>query len=1442
MLTKLSVKKPYTVIVAVALVVILGIMALMGIKTDLLPDVDYPYVVVITPYEDASPEEVESVVTKRVEEALASVNHIKHISSVSTEGKSIVDVEFDQNADMDSVVAEIRECFEPLKDDWGSDVGTPVIKKINPDTMPVVVATLDVAGEDAAGTSSFINDNLMSYFNGIDGIADVSIIGMVNEQIQITIDQEKLAAVNETIYNAIDGDYEKARAALSATDAELNSASSQLSSDLLKQTAAIDSQVRSLNSEMARAEATVASKQSEKDTLSKEITTLTEEKTALEAKEILTAEETARLAEIETKLTADNKELTEIQSDINEAQATVNSRENQIAALQSQRAALTAQMTSAEAEIAGSKASITSQLSDLDVSEESAKAEADLASLITIDMVSTMLSAQNFSSTAGSLALGNKEYSVKVGDKIDSVEELQNLVLFHFNLEGVENVLLSDVANVATVNNSDDIYAKINGHDGVLISFMKQSDESAAAAAANVWSALNTVSSKYPAVTITPLSDQSVYIDRVTGAVGQNLIIGAVLAILILILFLRDLRPTLVVAISIPASILFAVALMYFTGVTLNIFSLAGLALGVGMLVDNAIVVMDNIYRCRGIGLSPKDAAIEGTKQVGGAIIASTLTTICVFLPLVFTDGLSRELFTDIGLTIAYALLASLFIAFTLIPALSASLLKRVDRSFRRAKEPVKDKYESILRWVLCHRVFTLLFVLMLLIFSVIFAVSRGTSFMPKADSTEMTLTITMQEPATESVLWQTTDNVVSLLMEMDDVSSVGAVQDTGGTVSLNGASEGHSTTVYVVWKEDKAHSSSELSDMILKDTENLGCDIDISIGSYDLSSLYQEGVNIVIRGDDLGVLSNIADDMGDLLLSVDGITNVKDTMDTATPSLKVTVDKTAAMNYGLTVSEVYDFIADAISNSANATSLSDTDVIVIDDSAEDIGLADIQNLTMEITDDEDNVSSITIGSIAAITEEAGAPVIYRNNQERYMTASAEVADGYNVGLISDEVTELIAGYTIPAGYSITIEGESSVIGDSLYDLMLILGLALLLMYLIMVAQFQSLLSPFIVMITVPLAFTGGFIALLLSARDISVVAVVGFLLLSGVIVNNGIVLVDYINQLRKSGKLLTEAIIEGGRTRLRPIVMTAVATALAPITLACGFGMGAEMIQPMAIVIIGGMIYATFMTLFVVPALYDLLLRRGEDDIAESGLEYQANDEGERESYLMERRRDGDLEEDKIEEDEDEDEEDEEKPGLFQRIFKRKRKDGDLEEEEGDGEEDDEDEEDDEEDEEPRRGFFCRRRKIDEDEDGDGEEDEDDEDEEDDEEDEEPRRGFFRRRRKIDEDEDDEYEEDEEEEEPVKKRRFLWFGRRSRNEEEEEAETAEDDGEDYYGLKQRRTRYHFNEIKESLSENGLREAKETEKAKGETKAGETPSQAGNEKPQNGRRLGREQE
>ena len=1209
MLTKWSVKKPYSVIVAVAIILVLGVAAFLGIRTDLLPDVDYPYAVVITNYPDASPEEVEEIVTRPIEKALASVGRVTNMNSVSTEGKSIVTVEFSQSTNMDSVVAEMREVFEPLSDDWSRSVSTPSIQKVNPDTMPVIVASVDLEGSDSAEISKFLNETLMTYFDGIEGIADMSVIGLVSEQVQITIDPEKLAAVNETIFQAISGDYAKARAALEATDAELSGASSQLSSALLNQTSSIDNQLRSLNSQLSRAKATAAASSERADALKEQIADLEQRLAAYsggDEERELTEEEAADINSLQTSLTTAKAQLTAAEASVTDNNGTVASLQSEIANLENQREALTLQMGNSESELAESKASITKQLSDLSAAEETAKAEADLRSMITTEMVSTMLAAQNFSSTAGSLALGNREYAVKVGDRISSVDELENLVLFHFNLDGVSDVLLSDVANVSLVNDSGNVYSRINGHDGVLISFVKQSDYSTTEVAENIWNTFDEISKAYPQVTITPLSDRSLYIDRVRTGVWDNLLYGAVLAIVVLVLFLRDYRPTLVVATAIPVSLLFAVALMYFTGVTLNVFSLAGLALGVGMLVDNSIVVMENIYRCRTSGMSRAAAAMTGVRQVGPAIVSSTLTTICVFLPVVFTDGLSRQLFADVGLTIAYALLASLLIAFTLVPAMSSNILRNMKPKSMNFGRRALTKYESILRWVLEHRVFVLLFACVLLVFSAVFAVSRGSSFLPETDSTEMTLSVTMEEETTKEVLWNTTDKIVELLRDMDDVKSVGAVNDAGGTISMLGdVSEGNATNVYVVLKDNKKHSCGEIAETLLAETENLGCRIDVSIGSYDLSSLYNDGIQITVCGEDLSELASITRDMGDLLLSVEGADNVRSTMDTATPTLRVSVNKTEAMRYGLTVSDVYDFISMSISNSANATTLSEngsdgTDVIVIDGNSGDLSLADIQNLKMTVSNDDGTTSDVVIGSIATISEEEGPPVIYRDNQIRYMTASADVADGYNVGLVSDEIRQLVEGYQPPEGYTVTISGEESAISDSFGDLLFVMCLALLLMYLIMVAQFQSLRLPLIIMVTVPLAFTGGFLALLISGKDFSVIAVVGFLLLSGIVVNNGIVLVDYIDQLRRAGKGLSASIIEGCRVRLRPVLMTASTTILALLTLAAGVGLGAEVIQPMAIVVLGGLLYATCVTLFVVPVIYDLVLRRRSDAAVE--------------------------------------------------------------------------------------------------------------------------------------------------------------------------------------------------------------------------------------------------
>ena len=734
---------------------------------------------------------------------------------------------------------------------------------------------------------------------------------------------------------------------------------------------------------------------------------------------------------------------------------------------------------------------------------------------------------------------------------------------------------------------------------------------------------------------------------------------------------------------------------------------------------------------------------------------------------------------------------------------MAAGVLRNVNTKNSYFSDFMKEKYCTVLRWALGHRIFVLFFALLVLVFSGYFAISAGTSFLPETESAEMTLTVKMDENASDETLWETTDQISEILLGMDDVKSVAAVADRGGMISSGGVSDGNATIIYVVLEDKKKISCATLEDMILLQTKDLDCDIDVSAGSYDISSLYDDGIHITVSGDDLAVLADITADMGELLLSVEGLDNVKSSVDTATPTLKVSVNKPEAMKYGLTVSEVYEFISRSIKNSANATTLSDTDtdVIVIDGGAGDLELADIQNLKIHVQDENGVVTEVPVGSIAVISEEAGAPVIYRDNQIRYMTASATITDGYNVGLVSEEVNELIAGYEAPEGYRISVSGEETVIDTSSRDLLLMIGLAFLLIYLIMVAQFQSLRTPLIIILTVPLSFAGGFLALLISGGDMSVVAMVGFLLLSGIVVNNGIVLVDYINRLRRFGKVLGVAIIEGACTRMRPILMTASTTVLAVLTLAFGLGNGAELVQPMAIVVLGGMIYAIFVTIFVLPALYDLILRRKADTVAETEQGFRLDDDGtedeedlesaenaeaeaepasqdkpEKQGFLARFKRSEEEDEDDEEEEDldDEDEEEEEKPRF--RFFRHRKEEEDEDEEEN--------EEDlDEEDEKPRFRFFRRR---DEDDDEDLEEDSEDE-EEDDEDEEKPRFRFFHRRHTEDEEDiEEEDEEDDEDDEEVTPRRrrfpFSLFGKKA----EEEEEDDEDDDEDYYGIRSR--------------------------------------------------------
>ena len=871
----------------------------------------------------------------------------------------------------------------------------------------------------------------------------------------------------------------------------------------------------------------------------------------------------------------------------------------QESAVNSQLGAAGSQISEGLSQVIDGQSQVDTALEQMDDTRETALENADITQAVTMETIAGILTAQNFALPAGYVKEGGVSWLIRVGDKLRSEEELSSLVLFDMGIEDMDPIYLTDVADVYYSNNAAETYAKLNGIDAVLLSFSKQSNYSTAEVSDNVNATFRSLTEAHPGLRFTMLADQGDYIDLVVGTVLKNLMYGAFLAILVLILFLKDVKPTLVIACSIPISVVFAFVLMYFSNITLNVISLSGLAIGVGMLVDNSVVVIENIYRLRNKGVPAAQAAVSGTVQVLGSITASTLTTVCVFLPIVFIQGITKELFTDMALTIAYSLFASLIVAMTLVPAMSSGLLKNAHEKPHRLFDVVMKGYRGVLNGCLNHRFLTLFVAVDLLVISIMAAVKNGTGFMPAMDSTQVSVNITMPEESEWEDCVAMTDEVAKRILTVPGVESVGAM--IGGSLfsARGGGSSDNSSTIYVILSEEKELSSQEVAKRINNLCEDLEADVSASgSASMDLSSLSGSGVSIRVMGNDLDDLRNTAMALADRLSQVEGIAEADSGIEDPTPELRITVNKNEGAKQGLMVAQVYQEIAKALSTSTTATTLVENNneysVIVTDEGKTEMTLDDIRSFTFTVTDrNTGEEKTVALKDIATITETEALSSISRYEQNRYLTVQGTLADGYNIGLVSQEVERELAKVDLPDGVSLVYSGENETINEAFRQLGLMLILALAFIYLIMVAQFQSLKSPFIVMFTIPLAFTGGFMGLWALDMEVSVIALLGFVMLSGIVVNNGIVLVDFVNQLRAEGTGKREALLEAGVTRMRPILMTAITTILGLLTMAMGVGMGSEMMQPIAVVTIGGLSYATFMTLFVVPVMYDLLNRK---------------------------------------------------------------------------------------------------------------------------------------------------------------------------------------------------------------------------------------------------------
>ena len=1282
MLSKFSVRRPYTVVVAVVLVLILGAISFINLQTDLLPSIDLPYILIATSYPGASPEEVEMVVTKPVEQTVATVSNIKNISSISRENSSVVILEFNNDVNLDSATIEINSMLDLVKPAWPDSVGSPMVMRLNPDMLPIMVAAVDVEDMDLIEISQLVSQDIIPELESVNGVAAVTGVGLLEERVEVIVDGDKIADLNKKILAQVDSELAQAEEELMKAKQEIDNGKSRLEAEEKKQSekisqgqealAAAKKQIEEAEAQMTAGELELDKAESElraklieinqqesqlkavqellvklpkmkqdeareallnifknlpdeiKDKIGQELDKL--EKSLVEGNRLRVGELKQTIENLSQELESNLKMISAGKAEMEKGLKEISAKKEELVKQKSLLASKKDELRSKEQELATGKLMLTMEmgkartqlemgeqtlnekLDEFEKAKEEAFKKASLDGVITSEMVSGILTAQNFSMPAGSISDEDGEYLVKVGEEIKTVEELENLVLFDTGDKGIGKIYLKDVANISKLDNSEETYAKVNGNNAVMLTFQKQSNFSTAEVADSIRKKIQELSSQHPGLNITTLMDQGVYIDIVVDSVLENVIYGGILAILVLILFLKDFRPTIVIAVSIPISLIFAIAMMYFTGVTINVISLGGLALGVGMLVDNSIVVIENIYRLRNLGMSPKEAATEGAKEISAAIISSTLTTVCVFLPIVFVKGISRQVFVDMGLTIAYSLIASLIVALTLVPAMASNMLIRVSEKRNKTFERFTNLYSRILAWSLRHRALVMIVVVALMGVSIYLGASMGTAFIPDMDTPQMSVSIEMPKESTFEDAVKMSDTVVERIMGIEGIDTIGAFQ-SGLMESIGGAGGGSNSNVvnlYLLLDENKKISNREIEKQIYALTDDLECDISVSTSNMDLSALGGEGIEVIVKGREIDTLQDIASDIAKIFEETEGTIDVSDGIEETMTELRIIVDKEKTMENGLTVAQVFSKVNSVISKGKTATTLSvdnkDYPVIVIDKARQDMTKESLAELAIKGTKDGEEVE-VTIGDIAQIVEGRGLASIRRDSHERYLSVSAGIDPDYNIGLVSREFENKLKDYKLPEGYKIEFSGENKLIDDSLRDLGFMILLAVVFIYLIMVAQFQSLLSPFIVMFTIPLAFTGGLIALAITGHVISVVSLLGFLVLSGVVVNNGIVFVDFTNQLRERGLDKTEALMEAGKTRLKPILMTAITTILGLFTLALGVGMGAEMLQPLAIVSIGGLTYAAALTLLVVPVMYHLLHRDSKNKaIGEGG------------------------------------------------------------------------------------------------------------------------------------------------------------------------------------------------------------------------------------------------
>ena len=1300
---KFSVKKPFTVLVAVIMVLMLGFVSISNMQTNLLPDVNTPYLMVVTVYPGASPERVESEVSDVMQNALGTVAGVEKVTATSAENYSLLLMQFSDDTDMNSAMVKVSNKVDQTTASLPSSCLTPSIIEYSLNMNAFMTVAVSREGSDVYDLSEFVSDTLVPYVERKGGVSSVSTNGLIEKMVQVQLSQEKIDAINEKLLEVIDVQLADARKQLESAEAQIEAGrkeynrqfknySNTVSDTMMQEMSGqvgdaievVRKQAQALLDSVNQLIAVVQEPEIQQalidvrdglqrvmdkfnETGMKDIDSLIEIVTELRD---ITDKLTGALQQLQQRLNtesgtegstaADLADDLQVQQSLNTVYNTLNdvikamddvpgltkTFSDAIGNFSQQQMQAYMKFTEAREMLNEYEKQLAEAKQTYADAEEKAMASSDVSKLLDIDTLAQLIYAQNFSMPAGYVKdSSGKSWLLKVGEEYDSIEDISGALLLH--VDGFGDVRLSDVADVEVIDNAEASYTRLNGERAAVLKIYKGATSSASKVSDNCLSAFQELEAQYDGLHVVVLSNQGNYITIIVKSILSSMVIGAALAIIVLAIFLRDVKPTLVVGFSIPLSVLFAVVLMYFTGMDLNVMTLAGLSLGIGMLVDNSIVVIENIYRLRGRGVPAARAAVQGAKQVGMSVVASTLTSVCVFLPVVFSSSIVKSLMQPMSLCIGYCLMASLIVALTVVPAAASTVLKKAEPKQLKWFDKIQDKYAKSLEWCFRHRALPLLAAVVLLAFCGWRVFSMGVELLPTITSNEAIVTLSTTKDLSKEDSYAIAGKAVEAMLEVDHVEEVGITTDTrvagmdigqlglptAITDLLNAANSYGTYQVNVMLDESLSSSEIETARQALEDAlsgiEDCTAKVEIS-GMQELTSQLASGLSVKIYGADAETLSQLSEKVVDIVNDTEGFANATNGLGSGDATINLHIDRDKVRSYGLTVAQVYQQIAAKLTTTTTAqtpvTVDGSTMSVQISNNLDPVTKENMMDITFETTvmsaDGTTSTGTCTLADMATWDTGSAPDSITSEDQTQYVSVTADTLDGYNTTVqarvLEKKLNEFALSDEMPEGCSFSMGGESDSVNFMVNEMVQWLSLALPFVYLVMVAQFQSLLSPFIVLFTIPLAFTGGLLGMLFTGQQLTMISLMGFIVLMGTVVNNGIVFVDYANQLRLGGMERRAALIATGKTRMRPILMTTLTTVLAMLQLVFSNDMASQLMSGMAIVIICGLSYATLMTLYIVPILYDILFRKPPlnvdvgsdeelDDIPDDAAEYIA-------------------------------------------------------------------------------------------------------------------------------------------------------------------------------------------------------------------------------------------